>query len=112
MHLPRSRTALRLAACLALALVLLAACGGDGDRSVVGVIIDVEAGSPTDVESFTVRDADGQQLLFHVAPEAAPDPREGFTPTHLRSHSALAEPVKVVYRKDGDTLLALRLEDQ
>jgi hypothetical protein len=96
---------------LALALACVA-CGGDSEPSITGAIIDVQAPSLTAVDSFTVRDDDGEEFVFSVAPEAAPDPREGFTPQHLRSHSLLGQRVEVFYRTEGDTLLALRLEDQ
>ena len=92
-----------------LALALLGACGGDGERSAVGVIIDVQATSLTQVEAFTLRTNDGETLEFGVAPDAAMDPQEGFVASHLRSHASLAEQVKVVYREDGGELLALRL---
>ena len=99
-----------LAACVA--LVLIVSCGGDSDPSVTGVIIDVQSPSLTEVDAFTVRDDGGEEFVFGVAPEAAPDPREGFTPQHLRSHSVLGQRVKIVYRTEGETLVALRIEDQ
>jgi hypothetical protein len=109
------RLSLRGAACVlaaCVAFVLILSCGGDGEPSVTGVIIDVQSPSLTEVDSFTVRDGDGREFVFGVAPEAAPDPREGFTPQHLRSHSVLGQRVKIFYRSEGQTLLALRLKDQ
>ena len=38
------------------------------------------------------------------------DPKEGFFPGHLRTHALAVEQVKVFYRKEGDRLLALRME--
>ena len=91
-------------------LALAVACGGgSGERSATGVIIDVQASSLTRIESFTLRDNDGDTLVFRVAPDALQDPNEGFFPGHLRTHALAAEQVKVFYRKEGDLLLALRL---
>ena len=98
-----------LLACLALA-ALFVACGNGGERSVVGVIIDVQASSLTRIDSFTLRENDGATLVFEVAPDAAQDPREGFFPGHLRTHALAAEQVEVFYREEDGRLLALRLE--
>jgi hypothetical protein len=101
-----------LALCLLLA-ALLVACGGGssgGQQKVVGVIITVDAPSLTVLNSFTLRDQHGQMLTFHIAPDAARDPQEGFVAGHLRSHALAAEKVRVTYRTQGDELLAEKLE--
>ena len=101
-----------LAACLLLA-ALLVACGGggaSGEHKVVGVIIDVTAPSLTELDSFTLRDQEGQVLVFHVARDAARNSQEGFVAGHLRSHALAAEKVRISYRKQGDELLAEKLE--
>jgi hypothetical protein len=109
-RLPISRHSSLPLGCLALVLAFLAGCGDGGERSATGVIIDVQASSLTRIESFTLRDNDGDTLVFSVAPDALQDPNEGFFPGHLRTHAVAAEQVKVFYRKEGDLLLALRLE--
>ncbi|OGO52633.1 MAG: hypothetical protein A2148_06975 [Chloroflexi bacterium RBG_16_68_14] len=102
-----------LAAGLLLAAVLLAACGGgSGERSVTGVIIDVQSTSLTRIDSFTLRDNDGRTLVFAIAPDAANDPQEGFFPGHLRTHALAAEQVTVSYREEDGELLALRVVDR
>lgn len=94
-----------------LALALLVACGGsDSTRSATGVIIDVQAPSLTELDSFTLRTNDGRTLVFGVAPDAAKDPEEGFVPGHLRSHAVLAEQVQVTYREENGKLLATKLK--
>ncbi len=103
-----------LAVFVALAGIALASCGdgnsdGDRDRSVEGVIIDVQAASAAEIESFTLRSNDGETLVFQVAPDAVADLREGFIPSHLRSHAAIGEQVQILYREEGGKLLALRL---
>ena len=96
--------------------LVVPACGGDGvsvaERSAVGVILQVEASSITQVDSFTLRSNDGETLVFRIAPDARPDPQEGFVASHLRSHAALAEQVEVFYREENGELLALRLVDR
>ena len=99
-------------ACLVLPTVLVAACGSDGERSVTGVIIDVQATSLTTIDSFTLRDKEGRTLVFRVASDAALDPREGFFPGHLRTHALAVEQVTVFYREAEGDLLALRLEHE
>jgi hypothetical protein len=94
---------------LALAVV---GCKGGDERSVVGVILDVQAMSLTEIESFTLRSDEGETLVFAIAPDAAQDPVEGFVPGHLRTHALGAERVKIFYREEDGALLALRLEDQ
>lgn len=99
-----------VALCLVLAALLVACGGGSGEHSVVGVIIDVKATSITEIDTFTLRDNQGNQIVFHIAPDAARDPEEGFVAGHLRSHALAAEKVRVTYRKQGDELLAEKLE--
>jgi histidinol dehydrogenase len=100
------------AAVLALLTVLfLAACGGggNGERSVEGIITDVQSTGLTEIESFTLRTNRGETLVFRVAPDARPEAEEGFVPGHLRSHAVAAEQVRVYYREEAGELLATRL---
>ena len=110
--MPNARWTTRrwLGASLVLVGALLVACQGSNERSAVGVIIDVQATSLTQIESFTLRDDGGATLVFQVAPEAAQDPQEGLFPGHLRTHALAVEQVTVFYQEEGGVLLALRLE--
>ena len=101
---------LSLAAGLLLAAALVAGCGGGGERSVTGVIMEVQSTSLTQIDSFTLRDNGGRTLVFAIAPDASQDPREGFFPGHLRTHALAVEQVTVFYREEDGELLALRLE--
>ncbi len=94
---------------LVLAVITLACEGDDGERSVQGVILEVEAVSITEVASFTLLGDDGEVFKFRIAPDAARDLAEGFFPGHLRGHALAAQEVTVFFREEGDTLLALRL---
>lgn len=99
-----------LAALFAASLLVAAACGGDnGDRSVEGIITDVQSSSLTEIDLFTVRTNDGETIVFRIAPDAHPEPEEGFVPGHLRSHAVGAEQVKVYYREENGEFLATRL---
>ena len=94
---------------LVLAVVTLACGADDGEQSVQGVILEVEAASITEVASFTLLGDDGEVFEFGIAPDAARDLAEGFLPGHLRGHALAAQEVTVFFREEGDTLLALRL---
>jgi hypothetical protein len=93
--------------------VLFVACGGgnSGERSTDGVIIDVDAPTLTEINSFTLRTLDGDTLVFEISPDAEQDPVEGFFPGHLRSHAIAAEQVRIFYVRSGDRRLATRLQD-
>ena len=100
-----------LAAFIAATFLLATACGSD-ERAVVGVIVDVQASSLAEVESFTLRTDDGELLTFRLAPEAPRSGEEAFVASHLRSHASLAQRVQVVYREEDGELLAVRLKDE
>jgi hypothetical protein len=100
---------LRAFASVTLATVLLcAACGGTL-QSVIGVVLQVNGTSLTQIDSFVLRTAEGQIITFTVGPIAFD--QTSFPPQHLREHQQLATPVKVTYRLDGDTRVATKLED-
>ncbi len=89
---------------------LVAACN-DGDRSVTGVITNVEALSLTEVDSFTVRGNNGETILFGVDPVAALDFEHGLVPSHLREHALAVQEVTVSYYvTDDDRFIALRVD--
>ncbi|MCH8948844.1 MAG: hypothetical protein IIB87_00520 [Chloroflexi bacterium] len=92
--------------------LLAFACGGGGERSVEGIIINVDAASLTQVETFTVRDNDNNIIVFRIAPDATQDPEEGFFPSHLREHAVAVGQVKVFYRVEDGEFLALKLEHE
>ncbi len=92
--------------------VLLAVACGSGERTVEGIITNVDAASLTQVETFTVRDNDNNTIVFRIAPDAAQDPEEGFFPGHLREHALAVGQVKVFYRVEDGEFLALRLEHE
>jgi hypothetical protein len=74
----------------------------------VGIVVGIDSHGLGDVRSFTLRTGDGETLTFGLA-----ELQNGveFPPGHLAEHQATAQPVKVLYRDEGGTLQALRLED-
>ena len=103
------RGSIRASATFALAAVmLLGACGGTL-QTASGVVLKVNGTSLTQIDSFVLRTADGQVITFSVGSIAFD--QSSFPAEHLREHQQLATPVKVTYRMDGDTRVAIKLED-
>ncbi len=78
---------------------------GERLSEVEGLVTSVEARSVVEVERFTIEDEEGNVFTFTT------EGFIGFTTSHFREHMMLAEPVRVRYRKDGDTLIAEFIED-
>ncbi len=97
---------------VALFALLAFACGSGGERSIEGIIINVDAASLTQVETFTVRGNDNNIIVFRIAPDSAQDPEEGFFPSHLREHAVAVGQVKVFYRVEDGEFFALKLEHE
>lgn len=104
---PRARLALALVVLGALLLVALGAFAAAGARepSVRGQVTNVTARDIGHAETLAVRAADGREYRFRV------DDAVNMTPGHLREHMTFGEPVTVYYRRDSDSLLALRITD-
>lgn len=100
---------MRRIASLSLAVtVALAACG-PAPQTVAGFVIDVKSTSLTEIQSFTLRTQDGQELVFQVGPLELDG--GAFPAGHLREHMALNQPVAVAYRDNGGERVAYRLVD-
>ncbi len=67
-----------------------------------GVVVDVDGASLQRLASFTVRTDDGQVLTFVPAANFNANEPHAMSPGHMREHMALAVPVIVTYRRDGD----------
>ena len=85
---------------------LAAACGETPPRTgaeseVRGMVQAVEPRSLLDIESLTVVDEQGVVWTFQGGPLTP----AGFTPSHLREHMLLGEPVSVFYHAEGDALV-------
>lgn len=73
-----------------------------------GVVIAVDAGSLTEVRSFSLRVAGGKTLVFSLK---SLENGVEFPAGHLAEHVGSSEPIVVTYRDDGGTLKALRISD-
>jgi hypothetical protein len=111
----RNLFALALVAVIAVTggAAVLFSSGGTGqsgtDRSVAdGVIVRVESEGLDRVRGFTLRTSDGRTLEFELG---TLERGAEFPPGHLAEHQATAQPVRVSYVMDGDTRLAVRIED-
>ncbi|MEJ7803324.1 MAG: hypothetical protein WKH68_08130, partial [Candidatus Limnocylindria bacterium] len=86
-------------------------CGGAEApvRTVEGLVLEVVGDSPADIEAFTLRTDEGEALRFSLGAVDSAD--AGFPASHLREHQALAEPIRVTYRREGETNVVVRLDD-
>ena len=89
-------------ALLAAAAVWVSGCGGTANDTgspealeIRGVVTAVEARSFDEVESLTIQDDSGAVWVFEDV--GAID----FTPSHLRQHMALGEPVTVRFHREA-----------
>lgn len=88
--------------------VVLVACGRPDTRPTLltGVVVDVQAASFLLIATFTLRTNGGTLVPMRPA-----EGDIGITQSHLRQHMALAEPVAVTVRYDGDDVIAVRIDD-
>ncbi len=93
---------------LLLLVVAVAACG-PAPQTVAGFVVDVKSTSLTQVDSFTIRTQEGQELAFRVGPLELDG--GAFPAGHLREHMALNQAVAVAYREEGGERVAYRLVD-
>jgi len=75
---------------------------------VEGVVTHVESAGLDKVTAFTIRTNDGTILTFRIGTLENGDE---FPPGHLTEHQATSEPILVSFTRDGDDLVAVRLED-
>ncbi len=96
---------------VAILSLVLPACGGAVSQiqTVEGLVVEVVSDSPVAIEAFTLRTEGGEQLHFSLG--GVDFGHGAFPATHLREHQALAQPVRVTYRAEGDANVVVRLED-
>jgi hypothetical protein len=78
-----------------------------GDQA-VGIVTSIDSEGLTAVRGFTLLRRDGGEQEFRIG---TLENGEEFPPGHLAEHQALATPVRVWYRTEGDERVAFRLED-
>ena len=86
-------------------MMLLAFCTGPSERTVRGLVIEVEARSIASASTVAVQTEDGRSLRFQVADSV------NVTPGHLRQHQVFREPVTVTYRDTPQGLVATAIDD-
>jgi hypothetical protein len=74
---------------------------GPGTMSVHGHVQEVEARSLLEIGSLTVRDGNGRDWVIDGGGTAT----SGFSPSHVREHMVLGQPVTVFFHRDGDVLV-------
>ena len=82
-------------------LLALGACGGDAG-AVRGHVVDVQSKSLLELTSVEIVDGDGKRWTFEA--RGFSDPAD-FTPSHLREHMVLGEPVTVRYHDEDGVLV-------
>ena len=115
---PRTRNLFALALVLLIVATGAAALvlgGNDADTgrpevapSVTGVVVGVDSAGLDKVRGFTLRTVDGTTIAFTLGGLTN---GVTFAPGHLVEHQATAQPVRVWYRTDGATWIAVRIED-
>lgn len=79
----------------------------DSETSIVGFVDEVVSKSIAELDYFKVVDAKGKVWVFSSFGEF-----DGkLTPSHLRDHMILAEPVEVFYEVLNGKLVVLKVED-
>lgn len=96
------------AACLLTLALALAACGPAG-KTAAGFVVDVQSTALTEVQSFTLRTPEGDEVVFRVGRLELDG--GAFPAGHLREHLALNQPVAVAYREENGERIAYRLAD-
>jgi hypothetical protein len=75
------------------------------------VLLEVKSAGIQQVDGFTLRTDDGQELSFVAAPNFNAGATHVMTPGHMRQHMALADAVEVTYREQNGKLVALSATD-
>ena len=88
-------------------LLVLAACGSQSGV-VRGHVVDVQSKSLMELVSAEILDRDGKRWTFEA--HGFNDPSD-FTPSHLREHMVLGEPVTVKYRREDGVLVIDDIND-
>lgn len=82
-------------------MLVLAACDSQSG-AVRGHVVDVQSKSLMELTSADIVDGGGKRWRFEA--RGFSDPSD-FTPSHIREHMVLGEPVTVKYRKEDGVLM-------
>ena len=86
-------------------LLIAAACGGDSEKTVTGLIVEAVERDLVEIELLRVRDDDGKVWTFSTEGPV------GINAAHLRQHQVLGEKVVVTYSVYRGDLIATDVRD-
>ena len=86
-------------------LLIAAACGGDSDKTVTGLIVEAVERDLVEIELLRVRDDGGKVWTFSTKGPVA------VNAAHLRHHQVLGEKVVVTYSVYRGDLIATAVRD-
>lgn len=86
-------------------LLVLASCATQTSGTARGVVVEV-VGELTTIESFTIL-VDGNRQTFEITG----DGDYAFPPGHLRDHQRSGDPVLVAWEQQGNTRVAVSIDD-
>ena len=86
-------------------LLIVAACGGGGEKVVTGLVVEAVERNLAEIELLRVRDGDGRVWEFSTQGSV------GMTAAHLRQHQVLGEKVTVTYNEENGRLIAVDVRD-
>ena len=98
------RLALSFVAAAGLVL-LAAACGGNGEKTVTGRVLSAVERNLAEIETLTLRGEDGNVWKFVTEGPV------GTSAAHLRQHQLGGEPVIVTYHEANGRLVATHVRD-
>lgn len=94
---------------IAVITALAATACGPSRETVAGWVVDIGSTSVTDVESITLRTAEGEEQVYRIGTVELDG--DAFPPSHLREHMALAQPVALSFEEVGSERVVVRLVD-
>ena len=86
-------------------MLIAAACGGDSEKTVTGLIVEAVERDLVEIELLRVRDDDGKVWTFSTEGPV------GINAAHLRQHQVLGEKVVVTYSAYRGDLIATGVRD-
>ena len=86
-------------------LLIGLACGGGGEKTVTGLVIEAVERDLVEIELLRVRDSGGRIWEFSTEGPV------GISASHLRQHQVLGESVIVTYREYRGSLIATDVRD-
>lgn len=90
------------------ALIVLGGCG-PASQTAAGFVVDVKSTSLTQIDAFTLRTPEGDELVFRTG--ILDLDGGGFPGAHLREHMVTNQAIAVAYTEQGGDRVATKLVD-